>query len=203
MRMKQKPLITLKFKCPPNSFTCSIYDALSSTWYFTLFSFFNLSLQLFRSHSNKHSLILFYDSKDKIGKSGVTIWGSIRPCYGSVISTSNVKHFTLPILYLFQSSLMYMEPEGAQRLALKNINLWTRKKGAEKIAKRSDAFLFSKTRILRIYWFIFVCGVCKSSHVRTVAKWMFNFIFRLHSNVKRINKKNCSRDVYLFVGWAW
>lgn len=65
-----------------------------------------------------------------------------------------------------------------------------------KIVKGSGSFLFSKTRILRLYWFIFICGVCGPE-----PNGCLILFSGLHSNVKRINKKECFR-MFIFLSGA-
>lgn len=158
---------------------CSLYDIL--------FSFFNYSQRIHKKIGAQTNTVRFFMMHEKNWEirrlHRTLVWGVMTGC---VISTSEFS-----ILYLFQSLSHHHAVNG-------------RSPGWKKESQNDRTLLFltfqnTYFKALLIY---FVCGVCKSVHVRDrihVAKWMFNFIFRPHSNVKRIDKK-MFRDVYLFVG---
>lgn len=144
----------------------------STLWYFfLLLHIWTILAASTPKHNTQFDFFLWCIGK--IGKSGGYIDG-MAPASG-VISTWECKA-NASIRYLFQSP-----PD------------------MEKIAKRSDTafFLFSKTRILRLYWFIFrECGVCMCGLARRTPRpangCLLLYFFEAHPNVKRINKKTVS-----------
>lgn len=127
---------------------CSLYDIL--------FSFFNYSHRIQRKKAAETNTVwFFYDAWGKLGNQEVTSnVGEVVA--GCVISTSG-----FPIWYLFQSLSHHHAVKGWKPE-------W--KKG---IAKRSDAsFLTFQNTYFKALLIYFVCGVCKSVHVRDWSVYM-------------------------------